>query len=214
MRFPVDIATTQWRGETRQTVTFFQTPDGDLGALRDSERIVAGDFQEIMLVLLPDGPCDFRIPAELTVLPDSFGQTTGIVRLSISLARDDVTHGNAFTIHAEVEQDGRPLVAADRVSDSCLLSGIEKSLASIARLRKVIPQRCFFCRFSDYEAHTSLGNLKCYLGESAAYCEAAAKIGSNADARYQLFRLRGEPVDDLGTCAAFELRPRNWGYRG
>jgi hypothetical protein len=94
------------------------------------------------------------------------------------------------------------------------MSAIEKSLAGIARFGKVIPQRCFFCRFSDYEPHTSIGNLRCYLDESEAYCDAAAKMGSNTDARYQIFCLRGDVVEDFGTCAAFEVRPMNWGYRG
>jgi hypothetical protein len=132
----------------------------------------------------------------------------------MSLKRDQFTNRNTFTIHLEVECDGHPLVAVDPVSDAYLGSSIEKSLASMSRLRKVIPQRCFFCRFSDYEPHTSLGNLKCYLGELAAYCDAAAKMESNNDARYQIFSLRGDAVDDFGTCAAFEVRPINWGYRG
>jgi hypothetical protein len=214
MRFPVDIATTQLREGTRQTVSFFQTPSGDLCALRGHEWTVRSDFEELMPILLHDGPCEFRIPTELTLTSNPSGKLTGIVRLLIAVQRDKFDNCNTFTIHSEAEHDGQPVCAADPITDSNLASAIEKSLASMARLRKVIPQRCFFCRFSDYEPHTSVGNLKCYLDESAAYCDAAAKMESNTDTRYLIFRLRGDAVEDFGTCAAFEVRPLNWGYRG
>jgi hypothetical protein len=214
MRFPVDVATTQLRGDARQPVTFFETLSGDLGALRGNDRVVESDFEDLMSVLLRDGPCEFRIPSELTLPSESSSVATGIIQLEIALEPDQSTGSDTFSIYAAVEREGKRLVDAEPVRDACLGHGIEEALECIARHGKIVPRRCYFCRFSDYEPSASLGLLRCYLGEAVAYCDAAAEIQSNPDARYRIFGLRGQAVDDLGTCAAFEIRPPNWGYRG
>jgi hypothetical protein len=208
MRFPVDVAVLQKVGDTECPVVFFETPASDLVAICGPYRFAESDFESIMPLVLRQGPCEFRIPAEMTLLREGGRRTTGLLKLSISIERD------TYTVTAIIEVQNTPDYSGRPVQELDLLKGLEKSLAEIVRSGVVVPHRCFFCKFSDFEESTTLGNLRCYVGEKTSYCHAAAEVSKDAQARYIIFGLGSNAVEDFGTCAAFEVRPVPWGYRG
>jgi hypothetical protein len=214
MRFPVDVAVLQKFGDTECPVVFFETPASDLVAVCGVHRFVECDFESIMPLVLRRGPCEFRIPAEMTLLREGARRTTGLLKLSISIEGDPLIERNTYTIAAIIEVQNTPVYSGRPVQDLDLLMGIEKSLAEILRSGAVVPHRCLFCKFSDFEESTTLGNLRCYVGDKASYCHAAAEVSKDAKARYIIFGLGSNTVEDFGTCAAFEVRPVPWGYRG
>jgi hypothetical protein len=208
MRFPVDVAVLQKFGDTECPVVFFETPAFDLVAEGGPLRFVESDFESIMPLVLRQGACEFRIPAEMTLLREGARRTTGLLKLSISIERD------TYTVTALIEVQNKPVYSGRPVQDLDLLKGIEKSLAEILRSGAIVPHRCFFCKFSDFEESTTLGHLRCYVGDKTSYCHAAAEVSKDARARHIIFGLGSNAVDDFGTCAAFEVRPVPWGYRG
>ncbi len=214
MRFPVDIAVLQKSGDTEYPVVFFETPASDLVAVCGPYRFIENDFESIMPFVLRQGPCQFRIPAEFTLLREGARRTTGLLKLSMSIECDSSIERDTYTILATIEVQNTPVYSGRPVQDFDLLMGLEKSLTDVLRSGAVVPHRCFFCKFSDFEESTTLGNLRCYVGDKTSYCLAAAEVSKDAQARYIIFGLGSNAVEDFGTCAAFEVRPVPWGYRG
>jgi len=214
MRFPVDVAVLQKIGDTECAVVFFETPASDLVAVCGPHHFVESDFESIMPFVLRQGPCEFRIPAEMALLRVGAPRPTGLLKLSISIERDQSIERDIYTITAIIEVQNTAVYSGRPVQDLDLLMGIEKSLAEILRSSAVVPHRCFFCKFSDFEESTTFGNLRCYVCEKTSYCHAAADVSKDATERYIIFGLGSNAVEDFGTCAAFEVRPAPWGYRG
>src|SRR6266478_157881 len=125
MRFPVDVAVLQKLGDAECPVVFFETAASDLVAVCGPHHFAESDFESIMPLVLRQGPCEFRIPAEMTLLCEGLRRTTGLLKLSISIERDRSIERDTYTVTAIIEVENTPVYSGRPVQDLDLLKGIE-----------------------------------------------------------------------------------------
>ena len=95
---------------------------------------------------------------------------------------------------------------------------LEWALVHLGELtpERLAPHRCFWCKFSDYEAGTGFGDgshLGCFVRDAEAY----ERIATDPDMRVRRGRpwaLRFAIVDDFHSCPEWQRRPPGFGYRG